>query len=303
MPMTVRFDVSAPYEVEETDAPFARPQGQDLLARIYRPKGEPAVPLPALVDVHGGAWSRGDQTTDALPCRALAACGMVVASLGFRQGPDHKHPAASADVAAGVRYVRAHARRLGVDPARIGLMGSSSGGHLALLLAVRPGAPEHVGTPIVLPDGALGATAGDDGVAWVLALYPVADPLARYRYVLTRQHEPVQPGGFNAATFITSHHGFFPNEETMAAASVTRVLASRENTALPPAWVAQPEFDDNVPAPITEAFVQAYQGAGGQLEREYFSGARHGFITRPSPESEKAIALMRDFIGRQLRGA
>ena len=297
MPMTVRFDVAAPYEVEETDAPFARPQGQELLARIYRPTGTPAVPLPALVDVHGGAWSRGDQTTDALPCRALAACGMVVASLGFRQGPDHKHPAASADVAAGVRYVRAHARRLGVDPARIGLMGSSSGGHLALLLAVRPGAPEHAGTPIILPDGALGATAGDDGAAWVLALYPVADPLARYRYVLSRQHEP---GGFNAATFITSHHGFFPNEEAMATASVTRVLIARENTALPPAWVAQPEFDDNVPPAITEALVQAYQKAGGQIEREYFSGARHGFITRVSPESEKAIALMRDFIGRHL---
>jgi acetyl esterase len=303
MPTTVRFDVAAPYDVEETDTTFARPQGQDLLARMYRPTGEPAVPLPALVDVHGGAWTRGDQTTDALPCRALAACGLVVASLGFRQGPDHKHPAASADVAAGVRYVRAHARQLGVDPSRIGVVGSSSGGHLALLLAIRPGAPEHTGTPIVLPDGALGATAGDDGVAWVLALYPVADPLARYRYVLTRQHEPVQPGGFNAATFITSHHGFFPSEEAMAAASVTRILSSRENTALPPAWVAQPEFDDNVPAPITEALVQAYQGAGGQLEREYFSGARHGFLTRVSPESEKAIALMRGFIGRQLRGA
>jgi acetyl esterase/lipase len=303
MPTTVRFDVAAPYDVEEQDAPFARPQGQELLARIYRPAGEPAAPLPALIDVHGGAWSQGDHATDALHCRALAACGMVVVSLGFRQGPDHKHPAASADVAAGVRYVRAHARRLGVDPARVGVVGSSSGGHLALLLAVRPGAPEHVGTPIVLPDGGLGATAGDDGVAWVLALYPVADPLARYRYVLGRQNEPVQTGGFNAASFIKSHHGFFPNEEAMAAASVTRVLTSREHTALPAAWVAQPEFDDNVPASITEAFVQAYQGAGGQLEREHFPGARHGFIRRESPEAEKAIALMRDFIGRQLRPA
>jgi len=300
MPTTVRFDVAAPYEVEETDTPFARPQGQELLARIYRPTGEPAMPLAALVDVHGGAWTRGDHTTDVLHCRALAACGLVVVSLGFRQGPDHKHPAASADVAAGVRYLRAHARQLGVDPARIGLVGSSSGGHLALLLAVRPGAPEHMGTPIVLPDGTLGATAGDDAVACVLALYPVADPLARYRYVLTRQHEPVQPGGFNAAGFITSHHGFFLNEEAMAAASVTRVVSSRENTALPPAWIAQPELDDNVPAPITEALVRAYQDGGGQIEREHFSGARHGFITRSSPEAEKGIALMRDFAGRQL---
>jgi acetyl esterase/lipase len=300
MTATVRFDITAPYDVEETEAPFARPQGLDLLAGIYRPVGRRAAPLAALVDVHGGAWTRGDHTTNALHCRALAACGVVVVSLGFRQGPDHKHPAASADVAAGVRYVRAHAQRLGVDPARIGLVGSSSGGHLAMLMAVRPGAPEHAGTPVLLPDGSPGATAGGDGVACVVALYPVADPLARYRYLLTRQHEPVVPGGFSAAAMISSHHGYYADEAAMSAASVTRILSAREHTALPPAWVAQPEFDDNVPAPITEAVVRAYRDAGGTIEREHFSGARHGFITKASPETEKAIALMRDFVGRHL---
>src|SRR5262249_18516411 len=154
-------------------------------------------PLAALVDVHGGAWTRGDRTTDVLHCRALAATGLVVASVEFRQGPDHKHPTASADVAARVRYLPAHARQLGLDPDRMGLVGSSSGGQLALFLAVSPGSPEHVGTSIVLPDGSLGAASGGDGVAFVLALYPVADPLARYRYALSRQNEP--PGGFNAA--------------------------------------------------------------------------------------------------------
>src|SRR5262245_32405014 len=169
MPITVRFDVAAPYDVEELDAPFARPESRDLLARIYRPVGEPAASLPGLVDVHGGAWSRGDHATDGLPCRALAACGIVVVSLGFRQGPDHKHPAASADVAAGVRYLRAHARRLGIDPTRIGLLGSSSGGQLALLVALKPGAPEHAGVPIVRPDGALDSGAGDETVAFAIA--------------------------------------------------------------------------------------------------------------------------------------
>ena len=51
--MKVRFDQSAPYEVDEQDTPFAKPGGQELLARIYRPKGEAERPLAALVDVHG----------------------------------------------------------------------------------------------------------------------------------------------------------------------------------------------------------------------------------------------------------
>jgi len=131
--MKLRFDQSAPYEVDELDAPFARPGGLELLARIYRPKGEAELPLAALLDVHGGAWSRNDRTSGAVHCRGLAAAGLLVVSLDFRQGSAHKHPAASADVAAGVRYVRAHARRLGVDPRRVGIVGSSSGGQLALL--------------------------------------------------------------------------------------------------------------------------------------------------------------------------
>jgi len=130
MAMTVRFDPAAPYEVEEGDAPYARPAGMELLARIYRPVGTPERPLAALVDVHGGAWARGDHTTGALHARALAAAGLVVISLDFRQAPDHRFPLASHDVSAGVRYARAHASRLGVDPERIAILGSSSGGQI-----------------------------------------------------------------------------------------------------------------------------------------------------------------------------
>ena len=300
MAPSIRFDPSAPYEVDEADTPFDRPAGAELLARVYRPRGEPAAPLAALVDVHGGAWSRGDHTTGALHCRALAAGGLVVVSLGFRQGPDHKHPAASADVAAGVRYVRAHAKRLGIDAGRVGLLGSSSGGQLALLQAVKPGALEHAGTPIVLPDGSLGAAAGDDAVAFVLALYPVADPLARYRYAVSRQDEPPPPSGFQAKRLIDAHHGYFADEAAMAEASVTRVLVTGQARALPPAWVGQPELDDNVPAAITEALVVAYRQAGGRIERTHFPGARHTFIQNPGADTDKAIALMREFIGAEL---
>jgi acetyl esterase/lipase len=297
MAMKVRFDPAAPYEVEEADVPFARPEGRELLARIYRPKGEPAAPLAALVDVHGGAWSRNDRTSGAHHGKALAASGLVVVSLDFRQGSEHKHPAASADVAAGIRYVRAHAGRLGVDPRRVGLVGSSSGGHLALLAAVKPGASEHGGVPIVRPDGSLDASPADESVVFVLALYPVADPLARFRYVVGRQDDGT---GFDAKRLIAAHHGYFLSEAQMAEASVTRVLEARESRALPPAWIAHPELDDNVPAEITEALVRAYQGAGGELERVHFPGAKHGFIQQASADSDKAIAHMRDFIGRRL---
>ncbi len=162
---------------------------------------------------------------------------------------------------------------------------------------MKPGAPEHAGTPIVSSDGSLDATAGDESVAFVLALYPVADPLARFRYVVGRQDDG---SGFDAKRLIAAHHGYFASEAQMAEASVTRIVAARETRALPPAWVAQPELDDNVPPAITEALVRAYEQAGGEVERVHFPGARHGFIQQPSADSDKAVAMMRDYIGRQL---
>jgi acetyl esterase/lipase len=301
--VTVRFDPAGPYEVDETDTPFARPAGVELLARVYRPRGEPERALGALVYVHGGAWARLDRTADGILCRALAASGLVIVAIDFRQAPDHRYPTALADVSAGVRYARHHAGRLGVDPARIGLLGSSSGGQLALLHAVRPAAPDHAGTPIVGPDGSAGPGAGDASVAFVVALYPVADPLARYRYALTRQDEPQPPPGFDPKRLVASHRAFFADEAAMAAASVTRLVAAGESTALPPAWVAQPDLDDNVPAAITEAFVHAYRAAGGSIEHVHFPGARHSFVQQAGPDTDKCIALVRDFVGRQLREA
>ncbi len=296
--MSIAFDLSAPYEVDESDVVFARPDGRDRIARLYRPRGDIREPLGAVVDVHGGAWNRGDHLTGALHCRGLAASGLVVLSLDFRQGPEHQHPKASADVAAGVRHARADARRLGIDPRRIGLIGASSGGQLALLLGVKPGSPEHLGTPAVLPAGGVDAGRGDDRVAFVVALYPVADPMARYRYVQGREHDGT---GFDATRLIASHRAFFASEADMEAASVTRILRAEEASALPPVWLAHPGNDDNVPAAITDAFVAAYERAGGRIERVHFPGAKHGFIGQASADTDKCIALVREFMGRELR--
>jgi acetyl esterase/lipase len=286
-------------DAEVVDTPYARPGGLELLARIYRPRGDAATPRAAVVYVHGGAWARSDRTADAILCHALAASGRVVVALDFRQAPDHRFPAAVADVAAGVRYARAHARRLGLDPARIGLLGSSSGGHLALLHALRPAAPIAAGSPVVMPDGSLDAEPRDPSVAFVVALYPVADPLARYRYALCREAEPPPPSGFDAKRLVASHRAFFGDEATMADASVTRLVTGGLATALPPAWVAQPDLDDNVPAAITLAFVDAYRRAGGRIEHAHFPDSRHGFVQQESPATDKCVAQVLDFVGRQ----
>jgi acetyl esterase/lipase len=296
----VGFDPGAPWDVEEEDTVYARAGARELLARVYRPVGPPAAPLAALVDVHGGAWSRGDHTTGARHARALAASGLVVVSPDFRQGPENRHPAASADVAAAVRWTRAHAGRLGVAPERIGLLGASSGGQLALLAGLAPELALHAGTPIVLPDGRPGPAAGGGRVAVVLALYPVCDPLARYRYVLGREHEPPSPAGFDARRLIAAHRGYFADEAAMARASVTRLVEAGEATERPPVWLAQAGQDDNVPAAITEAFVAAYRRAGGTLEHAHFPASRHGFIQTAGPDLDKAVALVRAFVGRHL---
>ncbi len=85
--MKIRLDQFAPYEVEESDVTFAKLAGQDVLARVYRPKGTPDAPLAALVDRHGGAWSRGDRNVGVHLGRGLAACALSGRVARFSPGP------------------------------------------------------------------------------------------------------------------------------------------------------------------------------------------------------------------------
>jgi acetyl esterase/lipase len=246
---------------------------------VYRPRGAEG-PLPALVDVHGGAWTFFDRTADAYFDRALAASGLVVVALDFRQGPAHRHPAAVDDVVTGVRFVRAHAPRFGVDPARIGLVGGSSGGHLLLLAALR----------------------ADAGVAFALPLWPIADPGARYRYLLDRiaNPRPSRDPFFKAEILKQAHETYFADLAAMDAASVPHVVASGRAERLPPVWIAHPELDENVTLEMTEHLVATYRRAGGTAELEVFEGVGHAFANFPGEAADRCVARMQDFIARQL---
>mgnify|MGYP001376418715 CR=1 FL=1 len=136
-----------------------------------------------VISVHGGAWGAYDRTSGKLYDEALAEEGYLVVAIDFRQSPDYQHPDGSADVTAAVRWVRLNADSLGANPDQIGLIGSSSGGHLALLAAVRPNDQSHLGTPIRgESDDFTAHDEIDASVDYVVAMWPVSSPITRYRY-------------------------------------------------------------------------------------------------------------------------
>ncbi|MEO7453483.1 MAG: alpha/beta hydrolase, partial [Fimbriimonadales bacterium] len=91
-------------------------------------------PRPAVVMIHGGAWIAGDRKEMAPFCEELVKRGYVVANVQYRLAPTHKWPAMLDDVQSAVRFLRRNALMYRIDPLRMGSMGASAGGHLALML-------------------------------------------------------------------------------------------------------------------------------------------------------------------------
>ena len=95
-------------------------------------------PYPAIVEVHGGSWARGDKADLGYRaiCQWLASAGYVTFDVDYRLAPQHPFPAGFDDVQAAVRWVRAKAQeaRFDLDPDRVGAFGGSAGGNLVALL-------------------------------------------------------------------------------------------------------------------------------------------------------------------------
>ncbi len=277
-------------DVAAVDLVWAKPDGVELQARSYRHFDTPPIPVSVLIDVHGGAWGAYDRTSGEHYARALTTPGLMVISIDFRQSPDFQHPAGSADVAAAIRWVRLNARELKADPDRIGLIGSSSGGHLALLAALRPDHPAHTGTPIA---DASGAFAVHDEVSaqadYVVAMWPVSDPAARYRYA--------QRSGMDRLVELTNR--YFADEAAMWDASIPRIVTSGEATTLPPILVIQPGMDSNIPQAMTFNLMRAWQARDGKLDYAFYPGQPHAFGHRPSQATTDLIETIAAFISRQ----
>lgn len=127
------------------DIEYANPDGQHLALDMARPK-DASGPLPTIVCVHGGGFRAGNREHHDALCMQLAQRGYVAVTPTYRLAPKYQFPAAVHDVKSVVRWLRANAGKYGVDPARIGVMGDSAGGHLAQFLGVTADVEKFEGT-------------------------------------------------------------------------------------------------------------------------------------------------------------
>jgi acetyl esterase/lipase len=140
---TLAVAVPAAAETKKTaDIEYARATGKPLKLDLYQPAGAKAAPL--LVYVHGGAWERGSK--EPMPLGALVDRGYALASLDFSPASVAPFPGQVHEIKAAVRFLRAEAAKYGYDATRIGILGASSGGHLAALVGVTNGHKELEGT-------------------------------------------------------------------------------------------------------------------------------------------------------------
>ncbi len=274
------------YEVTTEDIEYLRVDDAPLLARLYRPRGDG--PFPAVIGVHGGAWTGGDRLNNALLDEAVAAAGVVVLAVDFRLAPQSPYPGPVADINYGVRWLKANAARLGSRAEWVGAVASSSGGHQMLLNAMRPDDPRYAAIALA------GHERVDAAIAYAVACWPIADPLARYRMAQDRKN----------ARLVANHDAFFGDETVMAEGNPQMILDRGERVRLPPLLLFQGTNDDNVTPEMAEKFVVTWRAAGGRAVYETFEGMPHAFVTR-EPEAaaaRRAVRLVIDFV-RSLGGA
>jgi len=124
-----------PEGVEIVDYQIPAADGTELLARWYRPSsgGSGA----AVLYLHGGGMILGSVPIfDGPVARYVARSGVAMLSIQYRLAPEHPHPTPVEDAYAGLLWLADHAEQLGVDPARLAVMGDSAGGGLAAALAI-----------------------------------------------------------------------------------------------------------------------------------------------------------------------
>ena len=265
------------YDVDIADVEYLSHGGTPLLARLFKPQGNG--PFPIMIELHGGAWVRGNRLNGDTANEALAKTGVIVAALDFRtQDP---YPNSLADIHYAIRWCKTQAAAWNGLPDRIGAMGTSSGAHQAMLLGMRPTDPRYS----ALPDPS-DATEVDATLDCVIMVSPVIDPLGRYLYAKGLRQDCTPPPGMSERT-PPMHEQYWQTEEAMAEGAPARILAAGEKTVLPPTLTLRRSHEDAHPRPDFDEFIEQYRKAGGQIDVTIFEEEGEGLLSDLSSDVAK----------------
>ena len=223
-------------------------------------------PLPLVIDLHGGCWSKGSKAECLSRDLVLAEAGVASAALDFRQGASG-YPNSLIDINYAIRWLKANADELNILPEKIGIIGQSSGGHLAMLSAMRPHDPRYASLRLEhYPD--IDATVNCVGMLW-----PVINPLSRYKricFLRTQINTPAWVGDLPER-----HNLYWASELEMAEGNPLLAIESGERVYTPPTiWIqGKPDpvhdyHDPESPYELNEPerFALNYREAGGSIK-------------------------------------
>ena len=256
--------------------------GRMLKARIYQPKGPG--PFPTMLDLHGGAWNAKDRTSEEPMDRAIAASGVLVVAIDMSWAKEAPYPACVQDANYGVRWLKTKAKTWNGDPSRIGVYGSSSGGHVAELLCMRPHDPRYSTIPLAE------ASTVDASVSFAAMRSPISNPFARYE----------NPENLKSPGMVKNTTTFFNPWETIHEANPQEILSRGETITLVPMLIMCGALDNNVLPEIHKKFAASYRAAGGDIQFEIFEGAVHEWVATPGPQPTRAQKMVKAWLGGQL---
>jgi acetyl esterase len=282
--MKASYDPAGKFELKVSDVEFRRTEGgRQLMARIYQPQGPG--PFPAVLDLHGGAWRRKDRLAEEPMDRAIAGSGVLVVAIDLRLSDEAPYPASVQDANYGVRWLKARAAEWNGDGSTVGVYGSSSGGHVAQLLALRPRDPRYNTIPLASAPGL------DAALAYVATRSPISDTVARFQQAEKMKREAM----------IENNRIYFNPWETIHDANPQEILERREPATLVPMLIMQGALDDNVLPAVQEKFAATYRAAGGVCELTVFEDSEHEWVAKPGPQTTRAQEMVKVFIARQLK--
>jgi len=279
----VAYDPAAKFALKITDVPFRRTAaGRELMARVYQPEG--VGPFPVLLDLHGGGWYRKDRFANEPMDRAIAARGMLVAAVDLRLSDEAPYPASVQDANYGVRWLKARAAEWKGDASTLGVLGSSSGGHIGLLLAMRPRDARY--NAIALPE----APKLDATFNYLATRAPVSDPYARF---LVSERIGKQD-------LVKASRTYFQPFEDIHEGNPQEILDRKEKVSLPPLLIMHGGADDHVLPANQKKFADSWRAAGGECRFELFEGGEHEWTANPGPLTERAYETVKGFLARRL---